>query len=60
MAEPIKVKEGTPVEIVEASGALLIKPTAAKPSLKELLAKVKPENLHGEIETGPFAGNEVW
>ncbi len=60
MAEHIKVKEGAPVEIVENSGGLLIKPTGAKPSLKELLSKVTPENLHGETKTGKSVGKEVW
>ncbi|HJT25496.1 MAG TPA: AbrB/MazE/SpoVT family DNA-binding domain-containing protein [bacterium] len=60
MAVHIKIREGAPVEIVENGGALLIKPTATKPSLKELLSKVTPENLHGETKTGKVVGKEVW
>lgn len=60
MAEHIKVKEGASVELTEDRGNLLIKPTLAKTSLKELLAKVKPENLHGETKTGRVVGKEVW
>jgi len=60
MAEHIKVKEGAPVEITEDKGNLLIKPTPAKLSLKDLLSKVKPENLHGETKTGRPVGKEVW
>ncbi len=60
MAEHIKVKEGAPVEIVENGGALLIKPTGDKPSLKELLAQVTPGNLHQETKAGKAVGNEVW
>jgi len=60
MAEHIKVKEGAPVEIQEDGNALLIKPVGAKPSLKELLSKVTPENLHGETKTGKAVGKEVW
>jgi antitoxin MazE len=60
MAEHIKVREGAPVEITEDRGNLLITPTLAKPSLKELLSKVKPENLHGETKTGRPMGKEVW
>ena len=60
MAEHMKVKAGAPIEITESKGHLLITPTLAKPSLKELLSKVKPENLHGEIETGRPVGKEVW
>lgn len=60
MAEHIKVREGAPVEITEDRGNLLIKPTLEKPSLKELLSRVKPENLHGETQTGRRVGKEVW
>ena len=60
MAEYIKVKEGSPVEITKAGGYLLIKPTLAKPLLKDLLSKVNPENLHGETKTGRPIGKEVW
>lgn len=60
MAEHIKVHEGAPVEIVEDGNALLIKPTGVKTSLKELLAEVTPENLHGETKTGHVVGKEVW
>jgi hypothetical protein len=31
-----------------------------KTSLEELLKDVRPENLHGEWETGPAVGAEVW
>lgn len=60
MAEHIKVTEGAPVEITESRGNLLIKPTPAKPSLKDLLSKVKLENLHSETKTGQPVGKEVW
>jgi antitoxin MazE len=60
MAEHIKVREGAPVEIREDRGSLLIKPTLAKPSLRALLAKIKPENLHQETKTGRPVGKEVW
>jgi antitoxin MazE len=60
MAEHIKVGVGAPVEITEKQGGLFIRPTQVKSSLKELLAKVKPENLHGEPKTGRSVGKEVW
>jgi antitoxin component of MazEF toxin-antitoxin module len=31
-----------------------------KKSLTQLLAKITPENLHGEIQTGPAVGAETW
>lgn len=60
MAVHINVKEGAPVEILEAGGSLHIKPAKAKPSLKEILSKITPENLHGETRTGKAVGKEVW
>ena len=60
MAEHIKVKEGASVDIRENAGTLLIKPTPAKSTLKELLAQIKPENLHEETKTGRPVGKEVW
>jgi len=29
-------------------------------ALEDLLAQVTEDNLHGEIETGPAVGREVW
>jgi antitoxin MazE len=60
MAEYIHVKAGAPIDITEVRGSLLIKPASVKPSLKELLSKVTPENLHGEVETGRPVGKEAW
>ncbi len=60
MAEHIKVKEGVSVDIREDGDTLFIRPSKTKFTLKELLAKVKPENLHGEIKTGAVVGKEVW
>ena len=42
-------------------GKLVIAPLAkTELSLKQLLSKVTPENIHHEVETGPAAGNEIW
>ncbi len=42
-------------------GKLVITPVGKpKPNLKQLLAKITPENLHGEVVTGQNVGNEAW
>ena len=51
--------------IVERLSENEVRITKAKPrrkrySLKELLDKVTPETLHGEIDTGPSVGAEEW
>lgn len=48
------------VDLSLVAGKLVITPLALKPSLAELLKQVTPENLHGEWETGPAVGGEVW
>ena len=49
------------VEICAVDGKVVVTPVA-KPifTLEKLLAGVKPENLHHEVETGPVSGNETW
>jgi antitoxin MazE len=60
-ASEVGLKSNSPVEVTAADGKLVIVPVA-KPqlTLKQLLARVTPENLHHEVETGPAIGNEAW
>ena len=56
-----KIKQGSTVEVSLESGKIIIFPvTEPDFSLNELLAKVTPENLHGEINTGSSVGQEAW
>jgi antitoxin MazE len=48
------------VELAQVAGKLVITPASRKPTLEELLQGITPENLHGEWETGPAVGGEVW
>ena len=43
---------------VAADGSIVLRPTARKYSLDELLSGIKPGNLHGEIAWGPPQGKE--
>ena len=49
------------VELTVQSGRLVLAPPL-RPSynLDELLAGVKPSNLHKEVDWGPPVGKEVW
>jgi antitoxin MazE len=60
-ASEVGLHNESPVEVSLADGKLVIAPVA-KPelTLKQLLAKVTPDNIHHEIETGPATGNEIW
>ena len=53
--------EDREVELSVEKGCLIVEPPA-RPSytLEELLAGVRPSNLHGETDWGPPAGKEVW
>ncbi len=52
---------GAEVDLALEGGRLIVTPLATpKYELANLLAHVTPENLHGEIETGPSVGKEGW
>ncbi len=60
-AEEVKLDERIEVDLTVANGKLLITPVAKPaPTLAELLARVTKRNLHGEVQTGPPVGREVW
>ena len=45
----------------QVEGKLVVAPvTDKKYSLKELLDGVTKRNIHGEIDTGPPVGKELW
>ncbi|MGO9452346.1 MAG: AbrB/MazE/SpoVT family DNA-binding domain-containing protein [Candidatus Binataceae bacterium] len=58
-AERAGLKEGTKVLIQVKAGRLIIEPAKPTYELKELLAAITPENLHGEVDWGRV-GNEEW
>ena len=60
-ANEVGFQKETSVEISLADGKLVITPVAKpKLTLKELLSKITPENLHHEVDTGATVGNETW
>jgi antitoxin MazE len=60
-AEEAQVSAGSAVEISVEGGSLIVRPISArKYKLNELLAGVKPRNLHREVSTGRRVGREVW
>ena len=49
------------MDLTVEAGKLVITPVDQEAySLEELLAQVKPENVHGEVDWGESVGNEVW
>ena len=60
VAEQAHFKEGSEVDITVKGHQLIVTPASPRYTLKSLMAGVKPENLHGEVETGPGIGIEEW
>jgi antitoxin MazE len=60
-AEEVGLMDGSRVEMRLVDGGLLVEPVADLPvSLEELLDGVTESNAHGEVDTGPPQGFEVW
>jgi len=61
LAVEVGLEDSSPIELSLMDGRLVITP-AVEPelSLATLLAQVTEENLHGEVDTGPAVGGEVW
>ncbi|WP_338825464.1 hypothetical protein MHOCP_10400 [Moorella humiferrea] len=58
LAPKIGLREGTPVDLQVDEDAIIIR--RKHYSLEQMLAQVKPENIHSEIDTGPQVGREIW
>lgn len=54
------LQEGDTLSLTVRSGTIIAKPVKTKPVLEDLLAKVSPENVHGEMEWGKPRGREAW
>jgi antitoxin MazE len=59
IAKDVHFKEGDAVELTTTEeGHLEIRRRSPVPSLSELVARITPENRHGEISTGKSLGKE--
>jgi antitoxin MazE len=60
-ARQTNVKKGSRVRLVVEKGRMVVTPIAReKVTLKSLLAKVTPENIHPETDSGKPVGKEIW
>jgi antitoxin MazE len=56
-----KLGHGSVVDLSLLRGRVVLKPvTGKKYTLEQLLAGVKKENLHEEVDTGKPVGRELW
>jgi len=59
LAEDVGLAEGSLVDLRVENGRLVAEPVAVE-SLESLLARVTPQNLHGELLADQPRGREVW
>ena len=61
LAAEAGLEQDAAVELSLVDGKLVISPALGSPyTLDDLLAGVTEDNLHGEVDTGPATGAEVW
>jgi antitoxin MazE len=58
--DEIDVHHDSPVEVVVRGKAIILRPARPTYHLDDLLDRVKPENLHGEVGFGRPVGKEEW
>jgi antitoxin MazE len=62
-AQEIGAKVGKAANMEVRDGKLVVeiaRPKRRRYTLERLVADIKPENRHHELEWGPPVGNEVW
>ncbi|MDQ2711850.1 MAG: AbrB/MazE/SpoVT family DNA-binding domain-containing protein [Acidobacteriota bacterium] len=53
--------EGDAVDFeVKAPGLIIVRVARTQPTLEDLVARITPQNRHGETDWGKPKGNEVW
>ena len=65
IAKRLRITPGSPIEVEQRGGVVLIKPVAARRrSLAQILQACKRDfpagNPHGAIDFGPPVGREIW
>lgn len=58
VAEQWGVREGSRIEMVPRGDQLVM--SRKTYGLVEMVARMSPETLHGEVDTGPPQGREEW
>ena len=59
-AKDLDLKEGMDLDVSLVEGGLLLRPPPEEYTLEELVARITPENRHGETDWGPPVGRESW
>jgi len=60
-AKETNVRQGSAVELTLVEGKLVVTPIEKSSyKLKNLMAHVHKDNIHGEQDFGPKVGSEIW
>jgi antitoxin MazE len=59
-AKETRLEPDAEVEMSVKGGRLIVEAVEPTFTLKALLEKVTPENIHGEVSTGKRLGKEIW
>ena len=54
------LREGDELTISAEAGRIALESTALEITLENLVARITPQNIHGEQDWGKRVGNEVW
>ena len=55
-----QVGEGDTVDVSVKNGAIVVRPNRPTYTLKQLVAKITPQNRHDESDWGTPVGDEAW
>ena len=55
-----EIREGDELEIRVEKGRIALQPATPKLTLRDLVSRISPRNLHGEQDWGKPVGREVW
>ena len=58
--EAAQLHEGDSVALEVDRGTILVRLSAARPTLEELVNGISDQNMHGETEWGGPRGKEAW
>jgi len=59
-AKDLQLQEGMELDVTLMDGGILLRPRRKEYTLEELVARITPENRHGETDWGPPVGRESW
>lgn len=60
VAKETNLKEGSQVEVSVEDGSVVLRAATPRYRLSDLIAQMRPEHRHEEIDFGKAEGKEIW